>query len=70
MIGFDAMSDGELTLCANLLRASAREQEKIATQSPCRAFHRYPAAQRALALRLENEVDQRSAACCLTKETT
>ena len=70
MNDFDAMSNGDLILCANLLRASARELEKSGSRFPNDVPAYLPADRRALALRLEKEVDRRGAACCLTKGTT
>lgn len=62
MNGFDAMSDGDLILCVNLLYADARQYETMSDAPEHQSILRERAAdRRALAARMKAEVDRRGA---------
>lgn len=62
MGGFDAMSEGDLILCVNLLQAAARDYEQMSDKQEHQAILRERAAdRRALAARMKAEVDRRGA---------
>lgn len=62
MSGFDAMSDGDLILCVNLLHADARHYEQMSDEPEHQAILRERAAdRRALAERMKAEVHRRGA---------
>lgn len=62
MGGFDAMTDGDLILCVNLLHADARDYEQMSDEPEHQAILRERAAdRRALAARMKAEVDRRGA---------
>lgn len=60
MNGFEAMSDGDLILCVNLLHADAHDYEQMSDAPEHGAILRERAAyRRALAARMKAEVDRR-----------
>ena len=62
MSGFDAMTDGDLILCVNLLHADARDYEQMSDEPEHQAILSERAAdRRALAARMKAEVDRRAA---------
>lgn len=62
MTGFDAMADGDLILCVNLLHADAHDYEQMSNEPEHQAILRERAAdRRALAARMLAEVDRRGA---------
>lgn len=62
MSGFDAMTDGDLILCVNLLHSDARDYEQMSDEPEHQAILRERAAdRRALAARMKAEVDRRGA---------
>ena len=63
MHGFEAMSDGDLILCVNLLHADARDYEQMSSDAPeaTAILLERAAERRALATRMKAEVDRRGA---------
>lgn len=60
MSGFDAMSNGDLILCVNLLLADARSYDEMSDNPEHLDILRERAtARRALAARMKDEVQQR-----------
>lgn len=59
--GFDALRDGDLILCVNLLQADARDYEQMSDAPEHQAILQERAAdRRALAARMKAEVERRA----------